>query len=158
MDWTLWLLIVGVVLLVATTRKGSKFLPTSAAGLSAGGVSSVISTRSMTVPGSASEVFRTIMQFSQQSAYKIEAFDETSTSLVLNEGMNVLSNGCFYPIQITQSADALVRVEVGIQPKITPTMAVTFGKPLIARSHERCFTQIHAALLAAGHGSASVAE
>jgi hypothetical protein len=127
---TIGLTIVGVLLIIAASRKGSHTLKRKPKRIESFG-------SKMPLRGT----LQTIITYAQQSGYKIEFLDETHGNLVLSDAPSLTSFGFFYPVYLTPNGEAETVVEVGIKSKVWQ-----FG-PVSPRHHERCFNGMKAAIL-----------
>jgi hypothetical protein len=125
------ILVLFVVLFIATTRK-------------AGALLGVRTRRMLSVPTPASpdESLKAIIRFAQQSGYKVAAIQETEGLLVLDESISLMTWGFYFPVRVSQQADGLTLVEVGIRSKLFQV------GPIVSRTHEKCVAGIRAALFA----------
>jgi hypothetical protein len=125
------LLVLFAVLFIAATRKASALL-------------GVRTRRMLAVSTSASpeEALKTIIRFAQQSGYKVAAIQETTGQLVLEESISLMTWGFHFPVQVSQQADGITLVEVGIRSKLFQV------GPIVSRTHEKCVAGIRAALFA----------
>jgi hypothetical protein len=98
-------------------------------------------TKTLTSPGQAKDIFKIILQSAQSSGYKIAAIDENNYNIVLEEKPSATTWGFFLPISITQEAQGIAQIEIGIKSKL-----YQLG-PIVTRSHERCLNSIKATLL-----------
>src|ERR1700680_4917921 len=101
------LLIVGVFLIVAASRKGSRTLKRRPRRLD-----------SFTAKMSPEITLKTIVGFAQQSGYKIEFLDEIQKCLVLSDTPSLTSFGFFYPIYLTALSEIETLIEVGVKSKL----------------------------------------
>ena len=126
------LVLVGLLLIIAASRKGSPALKRRPKR-----VQSFVSRMSLGI------TLKTIIRYAQQSGYKIEFLDEVKGHLVLSDSPTLTSFGFFYPIYLTPQSEVETLVEVGITSKLWQI------GPIRARHHERCFNGIKGSILAA---------
>jgi hypothetical protein len=129
-------LIIGVFmvcigLLIASMRKSSSALGSKPSRL-----------QSFSTKGNPQDTLKAIVDFAQQSGYKVSAFEEAKGQLVLEESASATSWGFFFPVFVSRQPDGSALVEVGIKSKL-----VQVG-PIVSRSHEKCVNGIKAALFA----------
>lgn len=124
-------LVMAVILLtIAWMRRGSSVLGSRPRRL-----------QTFTTTGNPQETLEAIICFAQQARYNIPAMDEAKGQLVLEEPTTVTNAGFFFPVFVSRQSDGSTLVEVGIKSKL-------FGGPGLSRIHERCVTDMKAALFA----------
>src|SRR5205085_2504810 len=109
------LVLVGLLLIIAASRKGSPALKRRPKR-----VQSFVSRMSLGI------TLKTIIRYAQQSGYKIEFLDEVKGHLVLSDSPTLTSFGFFYPIYLTPQSPIYLTpqsevetlVEVGITSKL----------------------------------------
>lgn len=102
---------------------------------------------SFTTKCSADKVMKIIINYANQSNYKVDDFDENKFIIVLSDSptFNPLVKkgyGFFYPIYLTRQNSGEIYIEIGISSKL-----IQWG-PIVSRSHEKCFNGIKAAIFA----------
>jgi hypothetical protein len=123
--------VIGIVYIIASMRRGTSFIGFKTKRL-----------ESFSTELSPEDTLKTIINFAQQTGYKIPALDDASGHLVLEESASILSWGFFFPVSVTGKSNNFTIVEVGVKPKIFQV------GPLVSRSHEKCVSGIKAALFA----------
>jgi hypothetical protein len=90
----------------------------------------------------AEKVMKIIIQYANQSGYKVDDFDESKFIIVLSDPPTLMSMGFFYPIYLVQQNDGKTSIEIGIKGKI---IQFQMG-PVVNRYHEKCFNGIKTAI------------
>lgn len=87
------------------------------------------------------KAMKIIIQFANQSGYKIDDFNESKSIIVLSDSASLTSYGFFYPIYLSKQIES-THIEIGIKSKL-----FQWG-PLVRRKHEKCLNGIKASLFA----------
>lgn len=88
------------------------------------------------------KAMKIIIQYANQSGYKIDDFNESKSIIILSNSASLTSYGFFFPVYLTKQNDSETHVELGIKSKL-----FQWG-PIVRRNQEKCFNGIKAALFA----------
>jgi hypothetical protein len=101
------LVLVGLLLIIAASRKGAPTLKRRPRR-----IQSFVSKMSLAA------TLKIAIGYAQQSGYKIEFLDETNGHLVLSDAPSLTSFGFFYPVYLIPQSEAETLIEVGIKSKL----------------------------------------
>lgn len=88
------------------------------------------------------KAMKNIIQFAQNTGYKVDDFNETDAIIVLSDSTSLTNYGHIYPVYLTNHSDNSITIEVGIKGKANQLMRLD-------APHERCFNGIKTAIYAA---------
>ena len=123
------ILIVCILLIVAASCKGSKVIDEKP--------SKIIK---ITSELGISDVYKKLLKYSQNCAYKVESLDEEKHVIVFGDDATLTSYGFLYPIYLSEENGKTI-IEIGIKSK-----AFQVG-PIVTKSHEKFVNNIKIAVM-----------
>ncbi len=88
------------------------------------------------------KALKLIIQYGQNSGYKVDDFDAEKSIVVLSDGTSLTSYGNIYPVFLSKKDENTTVIEVGIKSKFASTVST-------GSLHDKCFNGIRTAIFAA---------